>query len=126
MSFSLARDAKRAYLIAVEHGSFIHATDPGQCFYAFKPSDGRPANEPHRRECQLWLSYCLQAAKNRLHATRNNPRRQREAEEARGDIADLHWLAEWFKRAPLADLSCRPEHGPVTAQREMKHSTEAA
>jgi hypothetical protein len=108
MSYSLTQQAKRAYAIAVAHGSYIHATDPGACFYAFKPNDGRPANEAHRKECLLWLAYCLQSAKNRLHSTRNNPRRQSDAMDARADIADLKWLQEWFEGCPLADLS-----GPV-------------
>ncbi|RWC91669.1 MAG: hypothetical protein EOS72_03165 [Mesorhizobium sp.] len=46
---------ERAFAIASQWGSFMHATDPGQCLYAFYVNDGRPLTEAHRLECLRWL-----------------------------------------------------------------------
>lgn len=46
---------ERAYAIAAQWASFMHASDPGQCLYAFYFNDGRPLTEAHRLDCLVWL-----------------------------------------------------------------------
>lgn len=61
---------ERAYALASQWGSFMHAADPGQCLYAFHLNDGRPLTEEHRMECLIWL-------RSRQRHTRD----EREADE---------------------------------------------
>mgnify|MGYP001302823116 CR=1 FL=1 len=46
---------ERAFALATQWASFLHAGDPGQCLYAFYTNDGRPLTEAHRLECLIWL-----------------------------------------------------------------------
>lgn len=46
---------ERAFALASQWASSMHATDPGQCLYAFYTNDGRPLTEEHRMQCLRWL-----------------------------------------------------------------------
>lgn len=48
----------RAYIIASQWGSYMHAGDPGACFYGFRFNDGRPQSEAHRRACIAYAERC--------------------------------------------------------------------
>lgn len=48
-------NARKAYEVASQWGSYMHAGDPGAAFYGFHPNDGRPQDERHRGAC---LAYC--------------------------------------------------------------------
>jgi hypothetical protein len=78
---------ERAYALASQWGSFINATDPGACMYAFHVNDGRPLTEAHRLQCLTWL-------------------RTRRADTAK-DERELQQLIRFMANAPL-----RPEARP--------------
>lgn len=46
---------ERAYAIALQWGSFLHAGDPGVCLYGLHYGDGRPIDEQHRGSCLRYL-----------------------------------------------------------------------
>lgn len=89
-----ASDQRRAYLIASDYGSFLHAGDPGACFYGFRFNDGRPDSEQHRAKCIAYTRKCLSEVRGKHVGVM---RTQAHAVE----MLDLRWLLAWFHRCEL-------------------------
>lgn len=54
---------RQAFDVAASWGSYMHAGDPGACFYGFHLNDARPQSERHRAQCLAYLdSVCIPAA----------------------------------------------------------------
>ena len=77
--------ASGAYQVISQWGSYIHGSDPGQCFYGFHPNDGRPVHEGHRLQCLAYLDgRLLPVAAGR-------------------DLVTLQSLRAWFTTCPTLD-----------------------
>lgn len=77
---------QRAYLIASQWGSYMHAGDPGACFYGFHPGDGRPQSEEHRQACLAYADRCKAIA---------------TAQGDKRDARELEAFKTWMQSAPL-------------------------
>lgn len=93
--------AKTAARIISGWGSYMHAGDPGACFYAFHVDDGRPINEEHRAECIAYADRLLS--------------QERADEGEPGNVAELETLLAWFKACPLFEGPA-----PVKARNEFE------
>lgn len=79
----------KAYEIASQWGSAMHAGDPGSVFYSFPVADGRPQNEDHRKMLLNYTDDCLKIA---------GPANGHTAE----DVAELNALRKFFAEWPLS------------------------
>lgn len=89
-------NAERAFDLASSWGSYMHAGDPGACFYGFALNDGRPASPLHRSLC---LNYTFDLIKELRD---DRPEEKLDAEEA-ADLAELRELWDWFATCPLVE-----------------------
>lgn len=100
--------AERAYEVASQWGSYIHATDIGACFYGFFLKDGRPVSEEHRTACLAYTIALLEAVRARrarffeVRHTAHGAEQYRDALQSAAELVDLFL---WFMACDL-----RPVH----------------
>jgi hypothetical protein len=78
-------DAKSAYELATDYGSFMSCGGLVACLDNLHPDDGRPVSEEHRAACRAYVKAIL----DHIKAIGNKPTSQ------------LLQLGDWFRVAPL-------------------------